>query len=105
VTISSKSVIGTTTDRLYILHLPSTYQASNNKAAPLVLAFHGQQQHAWSMEAITELSNPDFNPNTIVAYPEGVDFQAPGVSSYYQYGPSRRATKQVKLTVRCRCNG
>jgi poly(3-hydroxybutyrate) depolymerase len=99
VTISSKSVIGTTTERQYILHLPSTFQASNNKAAPLVIAFHGQQQHAWSMEAISELSNPDFNPSTIVAYPEGMDVQAPGVSSYYQHGPSRWVTSKANSKV------
>jgi poly(3-hydroxybutyrate) depolymerase len=73
-------MIGKTTEREYILHLPAEFQSSNNEAAPLVLAFHGQQQHAWSMEAISELSNPNFNPNAIVAYPQGLDVQAPGVS-------------------------
>jgi len=80
VTLSSKSVIGKTTERQYILHLPSKYKASNDEALPLVIAFHGQQQPARSMEVISELSNPDFNPNTIVVYPEGMNVQAPGVS-------------------------
>ncbi|KAI4917401.1 hypothetical protein J4E90_003909 [Alternaria incomplexa] len=79
VTLSSKSVIGNITERQYILHLPSKYKASNDEALPLVIAFHGQQQPARSMEVISELSNPDFNPNTIVVYPEGMNVQAPGV--------------------------
>ncbi|CAN9262045.1 unnamed protein product [Alternaria alternata] len=79
VTLSSKSVIGKTTERQYIIHLPSSFDATNKKAAPLVIAFHGQQQPARSMEVISELSNPTFNPNTIVVYPEGMNVQAPGV--------------------------
>ncbi|KAF9700611.1 hypothetical protein EKO04_001752 [Ascochyta lentis] len=79
ITISSKSVIGKTTERQYILHLPSSFSASNDKAAPLVVAFHGQQQPAWSMEKISELSNPAFNGDVVVAYPEGLNVQKPGV--------------------------
>jgi poly(3-hydroxybutyrate) depolymerase len=99
VTISSKSVIGKTTERQYILHLPSSFQVSNDKAAPLVIAFHGQQQPARSMEVISELSNPAFNPNTIVVYPEGMNVQAPGVSSSYQYTLLSRTTSGADRTA------
>ncbi|KAF3042890.1 hypothetical protein E8E12_004418 [Didymella heteroderae] len=78
-TLSSKSVIGTTTQRQYILHLPANYKPSNDAPTPLIVAFHGQSQPAWSMEKISELSNPEFNKATIVAYPEGMDVQSPGV--------------------------
>lgn len=78
VTISSRSVIGKTTQREYILYLPVNF--SNNKPAPLVFAFHGQQQPAWSMEKITQMSDPAFNKDAIVVYPEGMNVQAPGVS-------------------------
>ncbi|EOA84373.1 hypothetical protein ACJQWK_01296 [Exserohilum turcicum] len=79
VTISSRSVIGKTTTREYILYLPKGYAASNDKAAPLVFAFHGQQQPAWSMEKITQLSDPAFNPDAVVVYPQGMNVQPPGV--------------------------
>lgn len=79
-TISSESVIGKTTQRQYILHLPTNYKPSNDVSTPLIVAFHGQSQPAWSMERISELSNPDFNPNTIVAYSEGMNVQDPGVT-------------------------
>lgn len=78
-TLPSKSVIGTTTQRQYILHLPATYAPSNDAPTPLIVAFHGQSQPAWSMEKISELSNPEFNNNTIVAYPSGMNIQPPGV--------------------------
>lgn len=78
VTISSRSVIGTTTQREYILHLPANY--STHEPAPLIFAFHGQQQPAWSMEKISQLSDPAFNKDAIVVYPSGMDVQAPGVS-------------------------
>lgn len=80
VTISSKSVIGQTTQREYILHLPVNYAPSNNKPSPLVFAFHGQMQPAWNMEKISQLSDPNFNKDSIVVYPAGMDVQAPGVS-------------------------
>jgi hypothetical protein len=41
------------------------------------------------MEVISELSNPAFNPNTIVVYPEGMNVQAPGVSYPNRYFSSR----------------
>lgn len=78
-TISSKSIIGNITTRQYILHLPANYARSNDAATPLIIAFHGQQQPAWSMEKVSELSNPAFNSDFIVAYPEGMNVQAPGV--------------------------
>ena len=78
-TLSSKSVIGKTTERQYILHLPASYKPSNDAPTPLVVAFHGQSQPAWSMEKISELSNPDFNSDRIVVYPEAMNVQAPGV--------------------------
>ncbi|KAF2126372.1 carbohydrate esterase family 1 protein [Dothidotthia symphoricarpi CBS 119687] len=74
-TISSKSVIGKTTQREYRVHLPSTFSAKNNAAAPLIIALHGQLQPARSMEAITGLSTPAFNKNAIVVYPEGLNQQ------------------------------
>ncbi|KAJ4343138.1 hypothetical protein N0V95_006710 [Ascochyta clinopodiicola] len=78
-TISSKSVIGKTTERQYILHVPAGFSAKNDKSASLVVAFHGQQQPAWSMEKISELSNSTFNPDMLVAYPEGMNVQDPGL--------------------------
>ena len=87
VTISSKSVIGKTTQRQYILHLPTEYSASNDLSTSLILAFHGQSQPAWSMERISGLSNPAFNPSAIVAYPEGMNIQEPGVSTLETSSP------------------
>ncbi|EUC47021.1 carbohydrate esterase family 1 protein [Bipolaris oryzae ATCC 44560] len=79
VTISSKSVIGKITEREYILHLPTNYAPSNNKPAPLIFAFHGQLQPARNMEKISQLSDPNFNKDSIVVYPAGMNVQVPGV--------------------------
>ncbi|KAH7091532.1 Alpha/Beta hydrolase protein [Paraphoma chrysanthemicola] len=78
-TISSKSVIGNTTERRYIVHLPTNFAASNAKPAPLIFALHGQLQPAWSMESVTQLSQPEFNKDHVVVYPLGLDVQDPGI--------------------------
>ncbi|KAH6641994.1 Alpha/Beta hydrolase protein [Boeremia exigua] len=78
-TLASRSVIGTTTQREYILHLPAGYNASNDEPAPLIVAFHGQSQPAWSMERISGFSDPAWNTEAVVVYPQGLDVQEPGV--------------------------
>ncbi|KAF2706088.1 carbohydrate esterase family 1 protein [Pleomassaria siparia CBS 279.74] len=77
-TIQSQSRIGSNTTRQYIAHLPEGFSATNDKSAPLILAFHGQQQPAYSMERITGLSTSFFNKDSIVIYPEGLNIQDPG---------------------------
>ncbi|KAI8934050.1 hypothetical protein NX059_008816 [Plenodomus lindquistii] len=79
ITITSKSVIGKSTQRQFLLHLPQNFSPKNDQPGPLVLAFHGQLQPAWSMESVTELSKPAFNTDYVVAYPQALDVQAPGI--------------------------
>ncbi|RYP04947.1 hypothetical protein DL764_004127 [Monosporascus ibericus] len=64
-TIQSESQAGGGT-RQYIGHLPQHFSSQNDQPAPLILAFHGQTQPAWSMEQITGLSTPEFNKDAIV---------------------------------------
>ncbi|RYP40439.1 hypothetical protein DL767_001675 [Monosporascus sp. MG133] len=64
-TIQSQSQVGGGT-RQYIGHLPQHFSSQNDQPAPLILAFHGQTQPAWSMERITGLSTPEFNTDAIV---------------------------------------
>ncbi|KAJ4290308.1 hypothetical protein N0V90_010524 [Kalmusia sp. IMI 367209] len=77
-TLESKSQIGTTGTRSFLTYLPHRFSSENNKAAPLILAFHGQTQPAWSMESITKLSTPHFNEDYVVVYPEGLNYKSPG---------------------------
>ncbi|RYO99104.1 hypothetical protein DL763_001705 [Monosporascus cannonballus] len=77
-TIQSQSQAGGGT-RQYIRHLPQNFSPQNDQPAPLILAFHGQMQPAWSMERITGLSTPEFNKDAIVVYPQGLDVREPGV--------------------------
>ena len=62
--------------REYILDLPSTWKAE--KPAPLILAFHGKNQASADFKQQTQLSEVEFNPNALVAYPKGIDKQWTG---------------------------
>jgi len=64
-------------DRQALLHIPSTYHGSNNPA-PLIVALHGKAQPPSEFEYHTQLSNPDFNQDHIVVYPEGIKLQWTG---------------------------
>jgi poly(3-hydroxybutyrate) depolymerase len=43
-----------------------------SEPTPLILAFHGNAQNASTMEFQTQLFSPEFNNNTIIAYPQGI---------------------------------
>ena len=46
--------------------------------APLILAFHGKGQNASAMQSQTQFSNPEFNNDTIVVNPQGINKQWSG---------------------------
>lgn len=57
--------------RSYLVHIPATYDV--NKAAPLIMSFHGRLSTAAIHEGETGWSTPSFNPYGIVVYPQGVN--------------------------------
>ena len=63
-------------ERHFRLYLPP--DASPSSLPSLILSFHGKGQNASAMEFETQLSNPDFNPHAIVAYPQGISKQWTG---------------------------
>lgn len=62
--------------REYILDLPPSW--SREKPMPLIIAFHGKNQKNSLFKEQTQLSNPDFNDEAIVAYPQAIDEQWTG---------------------------
>lgn len=57
--------------RYYLISIPSTYNA--NVATPAILSYHGGTQTAEIQLQLDQLTNPEFNTNSIVIYPQGVD--------------------------------
>ncbi|KAL2352787.1 putative ferulic acid esterase [Cryomyces antarcticus] len=55
--------------RHYLLHVPASYAVG--EPAPLILCFHGKGQPASEIEEHTQLSNPHFNKDAVVVYPQG----------------------------------
>lgn len=55
------------TDRQYILHIPVNYD--NNKPTPVYFSFHGASNDMKKQEALSQFSNPQFNPDGIAVYP------------------------------------
>lgn len=56
--------------RTYRLYVPTNYNV--NTAAPLILSYHGRTRNAKDQERISEFSMKKWNPNFVVAYPNGV---------------------------------
>ncbi|RKF80137.1 Feruloyl esterase B [Golovinomyces cichoracearum] len=57
-------------NRTYLIHIPKNY--NQNTPAPLVLNFHGRGRNNIYQEFLTGFSRPDWNPNAIVVYPQGI---------------------------------
>lgn len=57
--------------REYNLYIPENYDIST--AAPLILSYHGGSQTAVEQEELSQLSNPEFNSDSIAIYPQGID--------------------------------
>ena len=53
-----------------LLHVPATYDKA--KATPLIVAIHGKAQPPREFEDHTQFSNPEYNKDAIVVYPEGI---------------------------------
>ena len=58
-----------TNQRSYTVFLPSSYNISNPN--PLILSYHGNGKSALQQETLDQLSNPLFNTDHIVVYPQG----------------------------------
>lgn len=57
--------------RQYRIHIPTGYDI--NKAAPLIMAFHGRSSSGTAHEAETGYSTSGVNPYAIAVYPEGAN--------------------------------
>ena len=56
--------------RSYNIHIPSSYDI--NKAAPLIVTFHGQGSNPTAHESETRWSKTTWNPYGVVVYPAGI---------------------------------
>lgn len=57
--------------RTYLLHLPASYQP--DRPVPLYFSFAGANRNASEQEGLSQFSNPEFNPNGIAVYPQGLN--------------------------------
>lgn len=58
-------------ERSYRIHVPANYD--EKKAVPLIFSFHGHNKTACGQEELSEFSDPEFNPDAIAVYPQGID--------------------------------
>lgn len=56
-------------DRDYLLHIPRNYD--ENSPTGLIFAFAGRGSDNAHTESFTKFSDPDFNPDMVVVYPQG----------------------------------
>lgn len=57
--------------RSFNVHVPTSYK--NNKAAPLIVAYHGRSNNQLSVESDSQLSSETWNPYAISVYPLGIN--------------------------------
>ncbi|OJJ52800.1 hypothetical protein ASPSYDRAFT_62481 [Aspergillus sydowii CBS 593.65] len=75
-------------DREYILYIPETYNTST--PAPLYFSFHGATRDMASQEKLSQFSNPKFNKDAVVVYPNSKN-------GYWLSNPNADASKPDDL--------
>lgn len=67
-------------ERTYLIHLPTGYTGTND--VPLIIAMHGGFGNAYNMQEQSQLSVKADTENFIVVYPEGLEGELLGISSW-----------------------
>jgi poly(3-hydroxybutyrate) depolymerase len=57
-------------ERDYLLHVPSTYDGKN--PVSLIFSFHGRGKDATGQKKLSQFYKPEFNPDAISVYPNGI---------------------------------
>lgn len=57
--------------RSFNVHVPTSYK--NNRAAPLIIGYHGRSNNQLSVESDSQLSSETWNPFAIAVYPLGIN--------------------------------
>jgi poly(3-hydroxybutyrate) depolymerase len=74
-----------TSNRTYLYFLPETY--NQDTPAPLVLSFHGGRQTAHRQANLDELTNPYFNTDHILIYPQALQTGKSITDRFWQGSP------------------
>lgn len=76
-TITSNGVV-----RSFNVHVPTSYK--NNRAAPLIVAYHGRSNNQLSVESDSQLSSESWNPFAVSVYPLGINASRSASSGRYK---------------------
>jgi poly(3-hydroxybutyrate) depolymerase len=58
-------------DRYYLISIPPEYDSSI--PSPVILSYHGGDRNAEDQLKLDELTNPQFNTQSFVVYPQGIN--------------------------------
>ena len=82
--------------RTYLVYIPSTYSVSTR--TPLILSYHGASATSQGQEGLTGFSTTQYNTDTIVVYPQGIN-------GYWQGAPySTAGVDDVAFTTQLLAN-
>ena len=79
-TISSSESTDPPSDSQYHVYIPSNYNP--NTPNPLIFSIHGRTENMMQQERVSQLSNPAFNPSSIVICPQGVPKEGTNTSQW-----------------------
>ena len=86
-TVKSHTIcVGGNIERTYLLSLPNNYE-SEKTSRPLILSYHGGTRDAQRQLNLDQFTNPKYNKDAIVAYPQGINVYSP-LAKYSQISNS-----------------
>lgn len=72
--VSNVSITSSGKERSFLVFIPPGY--SKDQPTPAILSYHGGVRDAEDQLHLDQLTSPDFNPGSLVIYPQGIQVRS-----------------------------
>jgi poly(3-hydroxybutyrate) depolymerase len=71
--VTNLTIISGGIERSYLLFIPPKHNITSENYVPLIISYHGGTKTSLDQLQLDQFTNPEFNEEAIVAYPQGIN--------------------------------
>jgi len=71
--VTELTIISGGIERSCLLFIPPKYNITSQNYAPVIISYHGGEKTSLDQPELDQFTNPEFNEEAIVAYPQGIN--------------------------------